>query len=205
VASKPKHNFSGIVLSDHPRPGDGWIKGWLPAGFGRRIVIVTAHSNPATVPPNHRVFCTDSRGVKHCRVIVAGGRIRIPVTGDPGYDESKSWGDVAVLLLDEAFPATCTAYGRALPQGKDRVICRKLAKQIAFRINPCSPGAWLIADPRNSGRFEAGDSGLPWFVERKGKLAVISHTARGMWGEGPAYGSPAVWKEVRKKAKELMP
>lgn len=187
---------TGMLFSDHPVAGQGWIKGWVVDTPNRNIAIVTRHAGPGISPPHDLVYAINKFGKKVERKIVAVERPNFAVGTDEASSSDRVWGDIAVIRVDIPFPDTVTAYRFAnhvkenpnsvtpTPRGysKARILMGKLP--------------W-IKGRRRSIPFIAGDSGLPWFVWEHGKWRVATHTCKGMWGEGPWYTHPDIYDELR--------
>lgn len=187
---------SGMLFSDHPEPGQGWVKGWVVDTPNRNIAIVTRHAGPGTSPPHDLVFAVNKFGAKVERKIVAVDRINFAVGSDDAQSKDRVYGDIAVIRVEPPFPPTVAAYKFAnhvkdnpntvspTPRGfsKARILTGKLP--------------WLKGKNRSI-PFVAGDSGLPWFVWESGKWRVASHTCKGMWGEGPWYSHPAILDDLK--------
>jgi len=185
---------SGILRSDHPVPGQGWIKGWLPTAGRRRVGIVCAHSNPSTVPPNNQVFAITRKGQKIERNIIVLAHLGLLPLESALIRKRNVDGDVALVLFDKPFPLSCAVYRVGPAKGKVSNI-NKRGECRDFTVKPIGKSPWVSADKRSAKRFEAGDSGTVWWVGDK----IVSHTALGFWGEGPDYlrAWPIIETEIR--------
>lgn len=190
---------SGIVKSDHPVPGNGWIKGWVMNVPSKNVVLVCKHANPSTSTPNNKIYVNDASGVKHERTIIAIDKEPFDIGSDDSYYDG---GDIALCKLDRPLPETIASYD--IYYG-DHVYNMKTAM---YNQNDDVSSAKIvyrgkIAYLKGVGRdvsLEPGDSGLPWFVY-DGKWKVLSHTFRGWHGEGPWYGR--MYDEIMRRARSL--
>jgi hypothetical protein len=191
------NDLSGILRSDHPVPGQGWIKGWLPAAGKRRVGIVCAHSNPSTVPLNNRVFCINRKGRKVERQIIVVSRLALlPLESDLIRRRNVD-GDVALVLFNKPFPPSCATYKPGPAKGKVSNI-NKRGECREFSVKPVGKSPWVSADKRSAKRFEAGDSGTVWWAGNR----IVSHTALGFWGEGPDYAR--AWPQIETEIRTLL-
>lgn len=184
---------SGIVKSNHPVKGNGWIKGWV---VNSDTVIVCKHSNPSTSAPNNKVFVTDSAGVEHERTIIRIDKAPFDIgTTDVYYDG----GDIAICKLDSPFPSTVKAYGiytKSDVYGLRTVTVNQHGEFSIGKLTYRGKYAYLKGSKRNI-QLIPGDSGLPWFVYDGSEWKVVTHTYRGMYGEGPWYGK--IYNELQKR------
>jgi hypothetical protein len=179
---------SGIILSDHPNPGNGWIKGWLVVNGKKDTIIVCKHSNPSVFLPNNKVFATSNTAVKHYRTIVAVEKV-----GIKDYDL-----DISVCKLDKPFPDDIHAYRFAenLQKGQYTITYDQYGQRSEANLNLKS-WACQVAGNKRSKQFISGDSGMPWFVWEKDEWRVASHTYRGQWGIGPWYSHKDLYTTLK--------
>lgn len=186
-------DFTGIINSDYPKVGNGWVKGWLVNTPSRDRVIVAAHGNPAAGQILHAI---DAAGQRVARTIVA---VKVPV-----YDVGKvssviKGGDIAICRVGAPFPPSIRAYeiARDLGNGQFAVTRDKEGKTNTGTINTANEraAAWLFAD--FSRTIKPGDSGLPWFVLEGGKWKVASHSSRGAGGQGPWYSHERILSRLK--------
>jgi hypothetical protein len=189
------------VLSDYPSESNGWIKGWLPDFGNRKYAIVASHSNPAINPPNNRVYVIDSTGQRIYRDIIVVDRLNVLSHMPQTFQTLKGNGDITIVELNEPFPDTCKVYSIGKIKANDTIAYNRNAKgkEHSFVVTPASEYTeWIGGAQTNQLRFEGGDSGTIWFNSNE---EVITHTARGMWGEGPNYGHPRIKSHLEKKYK----
>lgn len=190
-----KIDQSGIVRSNHPAQGNGWIKGWV---VNSDTVIVCKHSNPSTSAPNNKVFVTDGNGVEHERTIIRIDKSPFDIgTTDEYYDG----GDIAICKLDSTFPPTVKAY--KIYKNTDVYALKTVTvnQHYEFSVGKLTYRgkiAYLKGAKRNI-QLIPGDSGLPWFVydDSDNEWKVVTHTFRGMHGEGPWYAK--IYDELQKR------
>jgi hypothetical protein len=73
-----------------------------------------------------------------------------------------------------------------LVHGKKTISLNQHGEYSRGKISHRGKLAYIRCDNRDI-PFTPGDSGLPWFVYTAGTWKVISHTFRGLQGEGPLY------------------
>jgi len=197
---------SGIVKSDHPKIGNGWIKGWVVDIQPKNIIIVCKHAIPSTSPPNNKVYVIDADGVKHTRTITAINKESFLLNGKTVPREYYNGGDIAICKVDEPFSdkvcgyKICTnpkVYGRralTLDQdGNDSIAQVRYEEDFAY----------IRGRKRWSNQLVGGDSGMPWFIYEKNEWRVLTHTFRGAYGEGPWYGHKYIYGELNRRIDDL--
>lgn len=177
---------TGIVKSDHPEKNNGWIKGWV---LDDDIIIVCKHSNPSVSSPNNKIFVSDTNGNKYERIIVAIDKEPYNIGSDHSYYKG---GDIAICKLNLPLPDCIKryqVYTKDDVYGKKSVTINQYGQESRSSIIYKSALAYLYGRKRNI-ELIGGDSGLPWFVydDTDKEWKVITHTFRGIWGEGPWYG-----------------
>ena len=179
---------SGIILSDHPKVGNGWIKGWLVDNGNKDTIIVCKHSNPSIFLPNNRVFATSNTSVKHYRNIVSVEKVELK-----DYDL-----DIAVCKLDKPFPDDIHAYrfAESLQKGQYTITFDQYGQRSEANLN-LKNWACQVAGNKRSRQLISGDSGMPWFVWEKDEWRVASHTYRGQWGIGPWYSHKDLYTTLK--------
>ena len=182
-------NRSGIILSDHPVIGNGWIKGWLVDADKKDTIIVCKHSNPSILPPNNTVFATSNTGVKHYRTIVSVETVELK-----DYDL-----DITICKLDKPFPKDIHAYKFAekLQEGQYTITFNNSNEKSEANLKLMSKSGQVAGNNRKL-QFIGGDSGTPWFVWEKDEWRVASHTHRGMYGIGPWYSHKELYALLKK-------
>ena len=174
---------SGIVRSDYPVVGNGWIKGWV---YNSNTIIVCKHSNPSVDEPNNKIYVCDNNGCKHERTIVNVDDSQFDIGLGGSY---YNGGDIAICKLDKPLPNNISNYEIFT---KTDIYAMKTVT--INQHNEYSVGhivykgrlAYLKGAKRNI-ELQPGDSGLPWFVYDRGTWKICTHTHRGMHGEGPWY------------------
>jgi hypothetical protein len=160
---------SGIVNSDLPREGNGWLKGWVRT---RSSVVVCRHGNPAV---GQDVFVISSSGNKIVRSIAS---IEIP------FPET----DIAICKLDVPFPDVIKVYpiaSKLTPYQK--TITFKQSGTPSFAAIRSTKSNKLCVGRDRKPFFTSGDSGTPWFVWEDSQWKVVTHTHLGDYGVGPWY------------------
>lgn len=177
VAKKAELKLNGIVNSDIPYVGNGWIKG---AVVSKTHILLVVHANPFV---GAKVHVIDSNGDKIVRTITTVTPIIEKVLKpDPYY----YGGDIVLAEVDEAWPDTVEIYEIATPV-PDGTIAYSVHQDYKFskrKVYYDKVRNWCVADGRKVVFFKPGDSGMPWFVPQKGKFKLITLLSRGMWGEG---------------------
>ena len=176
-----------IIRSDYRRSSEGdpimeknmgWIKGWL---FKRRDVFIAAtHCSPA--PPNtkfsekgHGWVCINKGKKRAWRRIIK--TIKIEDT------------DITLCLVNKPFPK----WSKPLNIGDVSIgnliaIARRDIFITYKRITTISLHGQIHAEYSHGEDLIGGDSGLPWFQSKILKrLKVVSHSHKGLWGQGPYY------------------
>ena len=181
-------NRSGIILSDHPVIGNGWIKGWLVDNSKKDTIIVCKHSNPSTFSPNNIVFATSNNGTKHYRTIVSVENVELN-----NHDL-----DITVCKLDKPFPKDIHAYKFAekLQEGQYTITFNNSNERSEANLKLMKKSGQVAGNNRKL-HFISGDSGTPWFVWEQDEWRVASHTHRGMWGIGPWYSYKALYSKLK--------
>ena len=179
---------SGIILSDYPTKGNGWIKGWLVDNQANDTIIVCKHSGPSIFAPNNTVFATANDGKKHYRTIVSVQKVECK-----DYDL-----DISICKLDQPFPPEIHAYkfAESLSKGQQTIGFDQYGQRSEANLN-LKGWACQVAGNKRSRHFKSGDSGLPWFVWEKDEWRVASHTYRGQWGIGPWYSHKDLFKILK--------
>jgi len=193
-------NTTGIVYSDHPVENNGWIKGWCLNTPTRDIVVVCKHSNPSTTAPNNTIFVRDNQGQKHIRAIT---RIDKEPFNIRSTNEYYMGGDIALCKLNEPLPDTIALYNiftSPFVYGKKTVSLNQHKKWSFAKLTQRGSVHYVKGNGRDP-LFSQGDSGLPWFVYQDGEWQVVSHTFRGLHGEGPWYDKLS--KEIQERASKL--
>lgn len=206
-------NRTGIIFSDHPKENNGWVKGWVVNTPQRDIIIVCKHSNPSTVEPNNKVFVRDKFGRKISRTIIKvlkpeykldGNKIIIPYYGDNNYFLK---GDIAICKVNEPFPDEIKGYDIATNEyilRKRAVTFNQFGEPSIAQIHYSKNLAWIFGRRRDKKRWLiAGDSGTPWFVWVDDEWKVLTHTTKGIVGEGPHYGHPLLYEELMKNIRSF--
>jgi len=180
---------TGIIKSDHPVPGNGWIKGWLVDNGKHDTIIVCQHSNPSTTAPNNKVYVTDSNGKNHYRTLKCVNVLHLT-----GFDL-----DICVCKLCKPFPKGITAYKFATSLKNRQIVVTfdQYGKVSRANLELKSHRATLEGRDRDN-LFDPGDSGSPWFVWEDGCWRVASHTHRGLYGIGPWYSHSDVYDALNK-------
>jgi hypothetical protein len=201
-------DMTGIVWSDYPTINNGWIKGWLVDTDHRNIIIVCKHAGPSTSTPNNKVFFTDKFGKKIERSIISVDNLPYKLDGKSinvkdsrfGIDNYFLSGDISICKLDYPIPLNIKAYKFSTnPKilNKQAITVDQNKKLSNARVYFNDSIAWVFGKNRNKKNLLiAGDSGTPWFVWDNGEWRVLTHTTKGMWGEGPYYGHPLIYKDI---------
>lgn len=209
--SNPDHKTidrSGIVNSDYPTIGNGWIKGWAIA---KDKIIVAKHAGPSTNAPHNQVFFMDKLGNKIERTIVAVDNKPFKVDGINeaisfrGEENYFTRSDIAICKLNEPLPDSIAVYelsDNPYVKGRWAVTFNQFGEFTEARVHYSSDLAWIFGKKRSK-TIIGGDSGLPWFVWEKNKWKVLTHMSRGVWGEGPYYAHPLIYKEFLERVKAL--
>jgi hypothetical protein len=195
---------TGMIFSDYPREGKGWIKGWLVNTPSRDVIIVCKHAAPSESPPNNKVFAFDKTGKKIERTIVKVDQTVFPIDGQNPPDKYYLSGDISVCKVDSPFPSSIKAYDFV-----KKVNVRNVKTTLIDQYGEFSEAyydydkskAWIKARNRDKNQIEAGDSGTPWFILEDREWRVLTHSTRGWWGEGPNYGHPLIWDKLQKVIK----
>lgn len=181
---------SGIVNSDHPQKGNGWIKGWVLDCPSKDIIFVCRHANPSLTPPNNKVFVIDKFGKKIERTIIKieNPNIINPIDGL----------DICICKVDEPFPSSIRGYKLAekINTYQKTVTINQFGKESHAYIMPQEKFGTIYGRNRDI-FFVGGDSGTPWFVYENDEWRVASHTHKGGYGIGPWYGLPQVIKKLK--------
>lgn len=208
---------TGIVWSDYPEFGNGWIKGFLLNTPSRNIVITAKHCAPSTVGNNGVVFITRD-GKRHSRLITAVINAGYELDGKSVEPEARFGkparyylgGDVAICQLAEPAPEGCAAFDICTSptiNGKRSVTFTQHRKPTTAVTLWQEKLAWVIGRKRkHDGKrhlLKAGDSGMPWFVWHAEKWQVVTVTSRGEWGEGCCLGHPFVYPELAGRVRTL--
>lgn len=202
----PSHNTinkTGIVKSDHPKPGNGWIKGWVVNVQPKNIIIVCSHAVPTTVPPNNKVFVYDEYGNKIERTIIKVNRD--PYKLDGVTESTRS--DIAICLVDKPFPDNIKGYNFSTNlyiNNSPTIVIQKDGNPSDSNVITPKKRAWIKGVKRQPDELlEFGDSGTPWFVWEKGEWRVVTHTYLGWHGEGPWYSHPYIFKDIKSRIELL--
>lgn len=206
IPSSSTIDKSGIVKSDHPVKGNGWIKGWVVNIKPKNIIIVCKHSNPSTTEPNNKVFVIDSSGIKHTRTIISINKNPFKLNGKDDCLEYYDGGDIAICKLDKPFPNTVKGYD--ISTNKDIYASKALTidqdgNDSIAQIRCDDNFAYIRGKKRWGNLLIAGDSGMPWFVWEDKEWKVLTHTFRGQWGEGPWYGHKNIYDELYQRINDL--
>jgi len=197
-------NRTGIVCSDHPVLGNGWIKGWVVNVPSKDIIIVCNHSNPSTNTPSNKIYVVDKFGTKIERTIVALTCDKYTISND--REESLTryrGGDIAICKVDTPFPDTVKAYNFSIEDdalGKIAVTFDQHGRVSMSRIHYGNKTAWIFGKDRDPFLIP-GDSGTPWFIWENDEWRVITHTTVGSFGEGPYYCR--ILKDIKAKIDSL--
>lgn len=175
-------NPTGIVQSEYRgavqvAPGQGYIKGWVPAADK---AVVVGHANPAV---GARIYVIDKAGTKHDRTITKLEPITL-ANGNPARS------DTVVATINEPWPDGIAMYQVATARpGVWWVTHADLTRSLRRAPGVSNPAiAELWGDETTGSRpIVPGESGLPWF-DFSGY--VVSHTTGGNWGVGPDYAHP---------------
>lgn len=199
---------SGVVNSDHPIIGNGWIKGWVVNVSPKNIIIVARHSNPSINEPNNKVFVIDKKGNKIERTIVATDLEPFALDGKTiKLDTYEGGGDIAICRVNEPFPSTVKSYNFSVNPNSVYVPVETLTQDGSFSsvfTYTYTGIAWIKGRKRNGGDLlKAGDSGLPWFTWEDGEWKVITHTTKGQWGEGPWYSCGLIFPDLKNRIVKL--
>lgn len=201
---------SGIVKSDHPTLGNGWMKGWVINTQPKNVVIVCRHANPSTKAPNNKIFVTDRNGVKHERTIVAIDKDAFFLNGKNPPDKYYMHGDIAICLLDSPLPDTVTAYDVLAVKDVYEYYMRPILSFDQYgivskaRLHFTDENfAYISGKGRDKNLIDPGDSGMPWFMWNGAAWNVVSHSFRGVWGEGPWYSHPNIYSNLIERVKAL--
>lgn len=182
---------SGIICSDHPVVGNGWIKGWV---VGDDKIIVCKHSYPSKYPPNNKVYVIDKWGKKITREVSYTISYNFF-----NYDDAL---DICVCKLNEPFPESVKRYKIAekISDYQKTILFDQNGEisEATIRIN--SDGTIKGVGRKN--QLDAGDSGTPWFVWEKKEWRVATHTFRGQYGIGPWYGDKKIITELKSRIKD---
>jgi len=183
-------NKSGIVKSDYPKYGNGWIKGWVIDSPNKNLISVCKHSNPSTTDVNSKIYVVDKFGTKIERKI-------IKIFKDSIIDHDNG-NDICICEVDSPFPDTITAYKFATKLRKEQLSVAFNQFGIATFCNlNLNPKTGEVIGSKRTLEFIPGDSGMPWFVWEDGMWKVATHTARGLYGIGPWYTSEIIWPKLK--------
>lgn len=185
-------NLTGVVKSDHPRIGNGWIKGWVVDNGRNDTVIVCKHSNPSVTAPNNIVFTQSANGQKYTRKIVAIDNVKVK-----DYDL-----DIAICIIDSPFPSDIVAYKFAekLRRGQNAFTPNQHGTITKANIRMYAKRCEVYGHRRDH-KLTFGDSGLPWFVWEDNEWKVATHTYRGSYGIGPWYSYKTLYSVLKEKLK----
>ncbi len=191
---------SGILKSDHPTIGNGWMKGFA---VSKTKAVIIKHAGPSTAAPNNKVFFTDKNGIKVERTIInvdrhmymLDGRNEVMSRGgEPNY---YFGGDFCICTLNEPLPDTVAVYEVSTSfdmLARRAQVFNQYGKHIDIRIHFSDNLAWIFGK-KPSDLLIGGDSGMPWFVYEDNKWKVLTVTSRGLWGEGPYFGHKLIYKK----------
>ena len=204
-------DISGIVWSDYPHYGNGWIKGFLLNTPSRDIIVTAKHCSPSTLGPNNKVVFFDNNGERIERTIISVNKDNYKLDGKTDSPEINMGkperyylgGDVAICKLDEPLPSNIKEYNICTSEKiiSKRSICFNQKKQPTSAVTFFSDSlAWVIGRKRKLDGdrllLKAGDSGLPWFVWNDGEWQIITVTSRGEWGEGSFLGHKFIYTDL---------
>lgn len=212
-------NLTGVVLSDwrfiipvgelEPRwvsePGKGWLKGFVLECDSMDIVVVAKHCGPSTNYPSNTIFVVDRRGKRIERQIISINSEPFKLDGiNIDLNSYYHGGDIAICKVNLPFPKKIKGYGVAknVKSGAASYTLNQYFEFSEAKIKTSPKLAWVAGENRKK-ELVAGDSGLPWFVWQKNKWKIISHSTKGIWGEGPNYSSKLIYKEFLKRAADL--
>ena len=206
-----KIDKTGLIRSDHPVEGNGWIKGWVVDVPAKDIIIVCKHAGPSSNPPNNKVYVVDKFGTKFERTITKvdyspynlnGKESNLTFRGEENYFLG---GDIAICKVDEPFPDTIKAYKFSI---NPKILQKKAYtynqhnELTTARIFYSETLAWIFGKGRFGEALIGGDSGTVWFVW-DGDWKIATHTTKGYAGEGPYYGHKFIYDELLKNINSL--
>jgi len=197
---------TGIVKSDHPVEGNGWIKGWVVNVEPKNIIIVCKHSNPTTSEPNNKIFVTDKNGKKYTRTIIEINKEPFKLDGKTDCIDYYDGGDIAICKLDKPLPKSIKGYD--ISTNPDVYATKALTidqddKDSIAQVRCDDKFAYIRGKKRWGNLLIAGDSGMPWFVWENKEWKVLTHTFRGQWGEGPWYGHEFIYNDLKNRINNL--
>jgi hypothetical protein len=191
---------TGMLFSDYPRPGRGWMKGWLVNTPGRDVIILCRHGAPSEFPPNNKVYAIAADGRRVERTLTRVDHTDFPIEGVTPTADYYLKGDISVCKVDSPFPASIKAYD-FVKNPKVRnvkvVTIDQFGEFSQGRYDYDPARAWVKARNRDANQLEGGDSGTPWFMLEDREWRVLTHTCRGWWGEGPNYAHQRIWKKLQ--------
>lgn len=208
VPSAATIDKTGIIRSDHPVVGKGWIKGWVVNVPSRDIIIVCKHANPSISAPNNSVYVLDKFNKRITRTIVAVDSAPYKLDGKVLSDSPTDNADIAICRVNKPFPGSIAAYDFSEDEYVDAspvITFQKDNNPSEALVHTWKEKAWVRGMKRGSDELLwYGDSGTPWFVWEKDKWRVITHTKLGQWGEGPWYSHPYIYEEIKRRIGKLV-
>lgn len=197
---------TGIVKSDYPKEGNGWIKGWVVNIQPKNIIIVCKHSNPSINSPNNKIFVVDNDAVKYERQIVAIDNSPFCLNGQNMSDDYYNGGDIAICKLNEPLPDSITGYDICTEENiyaLRSLMFNQNGEESIAQIRFVDDLAYIKGKKRKGCSLIAGDSGMPWFIWINKKWKILTHTFRGQWGEGPWYGHRNTYEILMKRIRKI--
>lgn len=201
-----KIDKSGLVRSNYPDIGNGWIKGWVVNTPQKDTIIVCKHSCPSTSEPNNKIYVIDKFGKTIERTIISVQNNSYKINGNPengsfrGEDDYFMGGDISICKVNEPFPNTVKAYNFSTDPNiiqRNAYTFNQNGKLTKARVFYSENLAWIFGKARFGEPLTSGDSGTVWFVWNGDEWNVLTHTSRGMAGEGPYYGHKYIYNQIK--------